>query len=378
MAAIWSFPTRIVFGAGAVGRLGDEAAALGAARVLVVTDPGVVAAGLVEPVTAALATARVEVAVYTGVDGNPVEANVEGGAEAFVAHQADCIVALGGGSPMDVAKLVAVRSRTRRPFEELDDAVGGGEHVPRDLPPVITVPTTAGTGSEVGRAGVVTLRSTNRKTVIFSPSMLPRVALLDPELTVSMPARTTAATGFDALTHCVEAYFAKGDHPMADAIALAGIDLVAKNLERAVADGTDVAARGAMMKAAMMGAVAFQKGLGACHSLAHPLSSDAGLHHGLANALCLPAVADFNEVAITERVLHVGLLLGGDAERGACSEKLRALRATVGLPPGLRAAGVTDGSLEGLADKALLDACHRDNPRPCTREDLLGLYRASL
>ncbi len=378
MVAIWSFPTRVVFGAGEVARLGDEVAAIGAARSLIVTDLGVEAAGLVRPVVAALEARGIVAAVYTGVDGNPVEANVEGGFAAFEAHRADSIVAVGGGSPMDVAKLVAVRSRTPLPFEELDDSVGGGRHVPTGLPPVITVPTTAGTGSEVGRAGVVTLRSTNRKTVIFSPSMMPRLALLDPALTVSMPPRTTAATGFDALTHCIEAYFAKGDHPMADAIALAGVDLVSKNLGRAVTNPEDLSARGAMMKAAMMGAVAFQKGLGACHSLAHPLSSDAGLHHGLANALCLPAVADFNEPTIVERVLHVGILLGGEPELGACSAKLRELRQAVGLPPGLSAAGVPAALLEQLADKAIDDACHRDNPRPCTRDDLLALYRASL
>lgn len=378
MTAIWSFPTRIVFGAGEVARTGEEARLAGVRRALIVTDPGVAAAGLVDGARASLERAGIACAVFDGVEGNPTEANVEAGAKAFVDHHADGVVCIGGGSPIDAGKLIGVRARTPRPFEELDDAIDGGVHVPKDVPPVLALPTTAGTGSEVGRAGVVTLRSTHRKTVIFAPQLIPRVAILDPELTRSMPARVTAATGFDALTHCLEAYLSTGDHPMADAIALAGIDLVAKHLPGAVADGGNLDARGAMMKAAMMGAVAFQKGLGACHSLAHPLSSELGIHHGLANALCLPAVVAFNEQVVLERTLHVSLLLGGAAEPGGCEAAVRALRREVGLADGLAAAGVDAAHLEGLADKAIEDACHRSNPRPCTRDDLLALYRASM
>ncbi len=378
MTAIWSFPTRIVFGVGEAERSGQEAKSVGMTRALIVTDPGVVSAGLCERVQKSLEAEGVPVRVFDGVDGNPTEQNVEHGQAAYKEHRADGVVCIGGGSPMDAGKLVALRARVERPFEELDDAIDGGRHIPADLPPIIALPTTAGTGSEVGRSGVVTLRSTGRKTVIFAPSLLPRVAILDPEMTRSMPPRTTAATGFDALTHCIEAYLSKGDHPMADAIALAGIDLVAKHLAAVMADGSDMEARGAMMKAAMMGAVAFQKGLGACHSLAHPLSSECGLHHGLANALCLPAVVDFNEQAVPMRVLHVGLLLGGEAEPGACSSALAQLRASIGLPAGLREAGVSEEQLPALADKAFEDACHRGNPRSCTRDDLLALYRAAL
>jgi alcohol dehydrogenase class IV len=265
-----------------------------------------------------------------------------------------------------------------RPFEELDDALGGDRFIPPNVPPIITVPTTAGTGSEVGRSGVLTVKSTGRKTVIFSPFLLAKAALLDPELTRSMPAQVTAATGFDALTHCIEAYLSLGDHPMADAIALGGIDLAAKFLERAVNQGADLEARGAMMKAAMMGAVAFQKGLGACHSLAHPLSSEHGLHHGLANALCLPAVLEFNAAVVPDKVLHVGLLLGGAATPGACQDRLVHLRKAVGLPNGLADVGISESALGKLATLALMDACHQSNPRPCSEADLLALYRASL
>src|SRR5450432_956653 len=378
MTAIWSFPTRIVFGLGASSLVGEEAQALGCKRMLIVTDAGVERAGLVGGIRLSLEKAGIAVQTYTGVDGNPTEENIEGGARAYAEHRADGVLALGGGSPMDAGKLIALRARCALSFEELDDSIDGGRHVPVDLPPIITVPTTAGTGSEVGRSAVVTVRSTQRKTVIFSPRLLARVALLDPELTQSMPPAITAATGFDALTHCVEAYLAKGDHPMADAIALSGIELTYGYLERAVKDGGDLEARGMMMKAAMMGAVAFQKGLGACHSLAHPLSSEHGLHHGLANALCLPAVLRFNAASEPERVAHVSVLLGGAAEPLACASAVVELRAQLGLPSGLAAMGIQSSHLEALADLAYADACHQSNPRPCSRDDLLTLYEASL
>jgi 4-hydroxybutyrate dehydrogenase len=378
MTAIWSFPTRIVFGPGVVSRAGEEAQALGIKRILIVTDPGVERAGLAGGVRLSLEKAGIVVQTYTGVDGNPTEDNIEGGARAYAEHRADGVLAIGGGSPMDAGKLIALRARCALPFEELDDAIDGGRHVPADLPPIIQVPTTAGTGSEVGRSGVLTVRSTHRKTVVFSPRLLAKVALLDPELTRSMPAPVTAATGFDALTHCIEAYLSKGDHPMADAIALSGIEITHNFLERAVKDGSDLEARGNMMKAAMMGAVAFQKGLGACHSLAHPLSSEHGLHHGLANALCLPAVLRFNAAAAPDRVTRISVLLGAAAEPLACALAVADLRARLGLPSGLAAVGIQSSHLEALADKAFVDACHQSNPRETSRDDLLTLYQASL
>ncbi len=374
MTTVWAFPTRILFGVGSVKSVGEEARAAGITRALIVTDPGVVRAGLCGPVEESLRNAGIAEALFSGVHANPTEEDVEEGARAYRAHQADGVVAVGGGSPLDAGKLIALRSVTDLSFEELDDAKGGDRLVPPNVPPVVTVPTTAGTGSEVGRSGVLTVRSTGRKTVVFSPRLLAKAAVLDPELTRSMPKPVTAATGFDALTHCIEAYLALGDHPMADAIALAGVDLVAKNIERAVTHGDDLKARGALMKAAMMGAVAFQKGLGACHSLAHPLSSEHGLHHGLANALCLPAVLRYNREVCPERVRDVGVLLGG----GDAATEVEALRERVGIPRGLRAVDIEEEHLENLADKAIDDACHQSNPRPCTREDLLALYRASL
>ena len=372
----WSFPTTVVFGVGAVQTVADHVKRIGAKRVLVVCDAGVVKVGIADRVRGVLEGAGIATAVFAGVDPNPVEENVLSGVAAYRAHEAGCIVALGGGSPLDAGKLIALKVTHERPLADYDDAADGGRFIGPGVPPVLTIPTTAGTGSEVGRSGVVTLAATGRKTVIFSPYLLAKVAVLDPELTRTMPARITAATGFDALTHCLEAFCSTGDHPMADAIALGGLELCARYLPRAVEHGDDLEARGGMMKAAMMGAVAFQKGLGACHSLAHPLSSEKGLHHGLANALCLPAVVDFNESAVGPKLARVLALIDPSAK--SCGEALRRLRRRVGLPDGLGAEGVGETDIPALAQKAVVDACHQSNPRPVTRDDLANLYRASL
>ena len=372
----WSFPTTIVFGVGAVATVAEHVKRAGAKRALVVCDAGVVKVGIAERVRKLLEEGGVAAAVFDGVDPNPVEKNVFDGVAAYRAHSAGCVVAVGGGSPLDAGKLIALAVTHDRPLVDYDDAVDGGRFIGANVPPILTIPTTAGTGSEVGRSGVVTLPATARKTVIFSPHLLARAAILDPELTRSMPARVTAATGFDALTHCLEAYCSVGDHPMADAIAIGGLELCAAHLTRAVEHGDDVAARGGMMKAAMMGAVAFQKGLGACHSLAHPLSSEKGLHHGLANALCLPAVVDHNDSVIHDKLDRIRRIL--DERASSCGAALRALRKRVGLPDGLRPEGVTEADIPKLADKAIEDACHRCNPKPVTRDDLAALYRASL
>jgi alcohol dehydrogenase class IV len=372
----WSFPTRIVFGQGAIQSVPDAVRAAGGKRVLLVCDPGVVKVGLAERVREVLEKSGLAVGTFDHVAPNPVEQNVFDGVEAYRATGADAIVALGGGAPLDVGKLIALKTPHDRPLVDYDDATGGDRFIGPNVPPIITVPTTAGTGSEVGRSGVVTLAATGRKTVIFSPYLLAKSAILDPELTVSMPRRITAATGFDALTHCLEAFSAKGDHPMADAIALGGLELCAAFLARAVETGSDLEARGGMMKAAMMGAVAFQKGLGACHSLAHPLSSEKDLHHGLANALCLPAVIEFNAAVIPEKMERMRLLF--DAKAPSLSEAIRALRNRVGLPQGLAQEGVTKADVPKLSEKAFEDACHRSNPREVTRADLAALYEASL
>ncbi|MFW2389812.1 MAG: iron-containing alcohol dehydrogenase [Polyangiales bacterium] len=379
----WSFPTRVVLGEGAVAQCGNEAHLLGAERVLLVSDRGVEQAGLLEPVRVALDAAGLPHETAVDISSNPLEAEVLGVARVFTDFKADLILGVGGGSVIDVAKLVRLAATHSGPLADYDDAIGGSKKIKGPLPPMIAIPTTAGTGSEVGRSGVVTIQATNRKTVIFSPLLLPEVAILDPAMTATMPAGMTAATGMDALTHCIEAYSAIGDHPMADAIALGGVRLCHRSLRTATEDGNDLQARGDMLKAAMMGAVAFQKGLGACHSLAHPLSTELGMHHGLANAICLPAVLDFNRAAIPERIAEIARQLGvrgGDESTLAfeCAGAVRALRKSIGLPSDLRSQGIDETQLPKLAALAFADACHELNPRRCTEDDLLALYKASL
>ena len=372
----WSFPTTVVFGNGAISVLADHVKRVGGKRALVVCDPAVVKAGTAAKVKGMLEAAGIATLVFDKVAPSPVEQNIVDGVAAFREHGADIVVSVGGGAPLDAGKLIALKTTHERSLDEYDAATGGEALIGASIPPILSLPTTAGTGSEVGRSGVVTLAGTGRKAVVSSPFLLAKAAILDPELTVAMPPRITAATGFDALTHCIEAYLATGDHPMADGVALMGVELCAKHLPRAVEAGADLVARGAMMKAAMMGAVASQKGLGVCHSLVHPLSSDRNMHHGVAKALLLPAVVDFNNVVVPERVERVRRLV--DLTATSLSNAIRGLREKIGLPSGLGHEGITKADVPKLSDRAMGDACHRSNPRPCTREDMVKLYELSL
>lgn len=382
MAVVWDFPTRILFGEGATADLGAELGRLGGTRALVVTDPGVLDAGLVDDVEKSLRRAKVGFEVFSQVSSNPKGEEARAGADALKQAGADVVVAVGGGSVLDVGKLVRLLATHEGALDAYAEHLGGADKIVHSMPPLIALPTTAGTGSEVGRSAVVTLETSGKKTVFFSPRLLADVAVLDPALTTTMPPHTTAATGFDALTHCVEAYCALGDHPMADAIAFEGIRIITAHLPRAMEHGDDLEARGAMLKAAMMGGVAFQKGLGACHALAHPLSAEEGLHHGLANALCLPAVLDYNRSAVPGKIARIARCLGArgdDTETLAfeCSGSVRALRRRVGLPDALGTVGVTEDMLARLASLAFEDPAHQLNPRPVAKEDLLALYKAS-
>src|SRR5215813_8774452 len=291
---VLSWPTRIVLGAGALKRLPVEVQRLGITRPLLVTDRGVVQAGLAERVIDVLSSAGIVHVLFDGVTPDPTEKVVFAGLEAYQSAQCDGLVALGGGSPLDAAKLVQLLTSHPPPLSRYDDATGGDRFVTHSLPPLIAIPTTAGTGSEVSRSGVAFLEDTQRKTVIFAPALLPRAAIVDPELTYGLPPRQTAATGLDAFTHCLEAYLSNGFHPLADAVAFDGIRRVARSLPVAMQEPTNTCARLDMMIAAMQGAMAFQKGLGNAHALAHALTPIAGLHHGLANAVVLPSVMAFN------------------------------------------------------------------------------------
>jgi 4-hydroxybutyrate dehydrogenase len=381
--SIFSFPTRIVFGAGALGELGTELARLGMKRPLLVADRGVVQSGLAERVTAASAPLRL--AFFDGVSPNPTEENIVAGLDAYRRENCDGIISLGGGSPLDAGKAIRLAATHPLPLEPYDDQLNGGDRIGPHLPPMVGIATTAGTGSEVGRSAVIILKSTDRKTVIFSPHLIPSVAIADPELTLGLPPQLTAGTGLDALTHNVEAYLAKGYHPMCDSIALGGTRLAAQNLVRAVHHGRDIQARTSMMMASIMGAVAFQKGLGAVHSLAHPLSSVAGLHHGTTNGILLPHVLEFNRVTSEDRLGDLALAMGLDVARaptadaaGAAIERVRHLLWEVGIPDRLSALGITREMIPALSRKAMEDACHQLNPRPCTESDMAMLYERAL
>jgi alcohol dehydrogenase class IV len=383
MTVVWNFPTRIVFGVGGTAATGGEVARLGGTRALIVSDAGVLDAGLVEDIEKSLRRKKIPFEVYSEVSSNPTEKEVLAATAAYRRAKADSIVAVGGGSPIDVAKLVRLLVTHRPPLEQYAAESGGEEKVTEPMPPMAALPTTAGTGTEVARSAMAALERTKRKMVVSASRLIPDVAVLDPELTATMPADVTAATGFDALAHCIEAYCAKGDHPMADAIALEGIRHTHESLQRAVTDGEDMDARSGMMKAAMMGAVALQKGLGACHSLAYPLAADAGLHHGLANALCLPAVLDFNRSIVPDRIARIARIMGvrgDDLETLAfeCSGAVRALRKKVLLPKGMSDAGVAADQLPELAKQAFAEQSHQHNPRECTEADMLALYKSSI
>ncbi|HYO58245.1 iron-containing alcohol dehydrogenase [Archangium sp.] len=378
-----SWPTKVVFGAGALQRLPAQVARLNMKRPLVVTDAGVVKAGLAQRLYDVLKGAGVGFAVFDQVKPDPTERDAFAGLEAYKANQCDGIIAIGGGSPLDAAKLVQVLTTHEPPLSRYDDATGGDQYVRDNMPPLIAIPTTAGTGSEVSRSGVATLSDTGRKTVIFSPFLMPRAAICDPELTLGLPPGPTAATGMDAFTHCLEAYLSNGFHPLADAVAIDGIARVARSLPRAVEEGRNLVARTDMMVAAMEGAMAFQKGLGACHALAHALTPISGVHHGLANAIVLPVVMEFNRPVSTARLARVALAMGDSSNAreevlaGNAIERVRKLNAVIGIPSRLRDVGAQEKDLVRISEKAFVDASHRGNPRSCTQEDLLAMIRES-
>lgn len=374
-AVEFSFPTRVVFGPGSVGRLGGLCDELAVMRPLVVTDPGLVKAGLHERVLEPLDAAGLAPRVFHEIQGNPVERNVVDATRAYTEHRADGVIGLGGGSALDVAKAVRLRATHDLPLEEYDEYVEGWKKTHADVPPMIAVATTAGTGSEVGRAAVITLESTNRKTVLFSPHLMPNVAVLDAALTVGLPKTLTAWTGMDALTHSLEAYLSPNFHPLCDAVALHGLRLCFEHLPRAYADGTDLQARGMMLLASSMGATAFQKGLGATHSLAHPLSTLHGVHHGLANAVMLPTVLEFNREAAAGRLDDVAHAVRAE---GPAADAVANLAERLDIPRTLRELRIEEADLAALAAAAIQDGCHLTNPRPVTVDDMLAMYTATL
>jgi alcohol dehydrogenase class IV len=359
--ADWNYPTAIRFGAGRAAELGDVCRGLGIERPLLVTDPALAKLPMVE---AALAAAGAR--LFCAIHSNPVGADVEAGLAAYRQGGHDGVIAFGGGSALDVGKVIAFMSGQSRPlwdFEDKDDWWSRAD--PAGIAPIVAVPTTAGTGSEVGRAGVILDRDAGVKKIIFHPKMLPAVVILDPELTLGLPPHVTAATGMDALSHCLEAYCAPGFHPMADGIAAEGIKQIARWLPRAVEEGGDIEARGHMLVAASMGATAFQKGLGGMHALSHPIGAMLGTHHGLTNAVLMPYMLVFNRSAVEERLGRLAGYIGlAEPSFEAFLAWIVELRGRLGIPHSLGELGVSTPDLERIAIMAEADPSAGGNPLP--------------
>jgi alcohol dehydrogenase class IV len=377
----FAFPTDIHFGPGARREAAAYLAAQGCKRPLIVTDKGVAALPLLGEFKSTLQGLAVE--VFAGVAGNPVTSQVDAGVAAFKKHGADAVIGLGGGAALDVAKavaLMAVHAGSVLAYAWDHPQVRPIEH---ELPCFIALPTTAGTGSEVGRSSVISDDTTHIKKIIFSVKLLAKAVFADPELTLDLPPNVTAATGMDALTHNVESYIAKGYHPMCDGIALEGVRIAARALPVAVREPRNLQARADMLMASMMGAVAFQKDLGATHSCAHALSTVADLHHGLANGIMIDYVMRFNQAVEVERFALMAQAVGVAQNSAAASADafvawLTALKREVGIPAKLGAVKVTRQHLPKLLDVAVDDICHKTNPRPCTREDFERIFTEAI
>ena len=371
-----SYLTTVRFEEGAIAGLGQDLAELGLKRPLIVADAGVVAAGLVERLRAA-APALAQAPLFDAVPSNPTEEAAEAARQLYREQDCDGLIALGGGSPIDLAKAAALLATHPGELSAYAAILGGLTRITPAVAPVIAIPTTAGTGSEVGRAALVTLKD-GRKLGLISPHLIPKRAICDPELTLGLPPGLTAATGMDALTHCIETYLSPRDNPPAEAIALDGLKRAAKALPRAYADGKDRGARKEMMMAALEGGLTFQKGLGAVHSLSHALGAlkSPSLHHGTLNAVLLPAVLRFNEPAAGEKyaVLRQTLDLAPTADLGAFIEELNA---RLGLPRRLRDMGVTREIFDAMAQAAFADHSTPTNPRPATVADFHALLEAA-
>ncbi len=373
----WSYPTRIRFGPGRVGELPEACAEAGIRRPLLVTDRGLAKSPVLDAVRRALAEGGLPLAVFDGVTPNPGPADLDAGITAFRSHGCDGVVAVGGGSALDVGKLVAFQQGQRRPVWDFEDVGDNWKRADEGaIAPVVTVPTTAGTGSEVGRAAVLTHPSGDKK-ILFHPRMMPRVVVADPELTFGLPPDLTVGTGMDALAHCLEAYCAPGFHPMADGIAMEGVRLVFASLERAVRSPRDGEARARMLAASIMGGTAFQKGLGAVHALSHPIGGRFGGHHGTLNAVLMPYVLAFNRPAVEARIARLAALLGLGAAFDAFLAALVELRRRLGVPERLADLGLPREAAREIAEAALRDPSAAGNPRPLDAGALERLYLAA-
>ena len=372
----FSFPTRIHFGPGARKLVAQHLKDQGIERPLIVTDKGLAALPILAAFKASLA--GVDLEIFAGVFGNPTRAQVDAGAAVARKHRADCIIGFGGGAALDVAKAVALMA-----VHEGDVLQYAWDHpqvlpITKLLPYFIALPTTSGTGSEVGRSSVISHDTTHVKKIIFNPALLARVVFADPELTLDLPAKVTAATGMDALTHNVESYLSPAYHPLCDGIALEGARIAAHALVTAVTQPKDIQARSDMMMSSLMGAIAFQKDLGAVHSCAHALGTVVDMHHGLANGVMIDHVMRFNAPAAAGKMAELARVCGAGATPEDFIDWLGDLKAQVGLPANLAPLGVRPDHVAALVDVAIVDTCHQTNPRPCTRADFEQLFRSAL
>ncbi|WP_171227803.1 iron-containing alcohol dehydrogenase [Ruegeria sp. HKCCA4008] len=375
----WSYPTAIKFGAGRIRELPEACAAAGMKKPLLVTDKGLADLPITTATLDIMETAGLGRGLFSDVDPNPNEKNLEAGVAAYNAGGHDGVIAFGGGSGLDLGKMVAFMAGQTRPVWDFEDIGDWWTRADADaIAPIIAVPTTAGTGSEVGRASVITNSETHAKKIIFHPKVLPTVVICDPELTVGMPKFITAGTGLDAFAHCVEAFSSPHYHPMSQGIALEGMRLVKEYLPRAYADGTDIEARAQMMSAAAMGATAFQKGLGAIHAMSHPIGAVFNTHHGTTNAVCMPAVLDFNAPAIADRFQQAAAYLGIDGGFDGFRAFVQNFNDSLGIPRTLSELGVTEASIPELVEGAIIDPSCGGNPIELTKDNLTQLFKAAL
>ena len=375
--ANWNYPTPIRFGAGRIAEIADACATTGITKPLLVTDRGLAEMDITKRTLNLLEEAGLGAAIFADVDPNPTDKNADEGVKFYREGGFDGVIAFGGGSGLDLAKVIAFMAGQTRPmwdFEDIGDWWTRAD--PNGIAPVVAVPTTAGTGSEVGRASVITNSETNEKKIIFHPKMLPAVVIADPELTIGMPKFITAGTGLDAFAHCVEAYSSPHYHPMSQGIALEGMRLVKDYLPTAYNDGTNLEARAHMMSAAAMGSTAFQKGLGAIHALSHPIGAMHHTHHGTTNAVCMPEVLKFNADAIRDRFDKAASYLGIDGGFDGFCAFVDEFNASFSIPKTLTELGVKDPDIDALTDAALRDPSTGGNPVEMTAENTKALFEA--
>ncbi|MGA9409707.1 MAG: iron-containing alcohol dehydrogenase [Roseobacter sp.] len=377
LSANWSYPTAIRFGAGRISELSEACAAAGMSKPLLVTDKGLAGLPITAQVLDLMEAAGLGRAVFADVDPNPTGQNVSAGVEAYRAGGHDGVIAFGGGSGLDLGKAVAFMAGQTRPLWDFEDIGDWWTRADADaIAPVIAVPTTAGTGSEVGRASVITNEETHEKKIIFHPKMLPAVVICDPELTVGMPPAITAGTGMDAFAHCLEAYCSPHYHPMSQGIALEGMKLVKDNLVTAFTDGSNIEARGHMMSAAAMGATAFQKGLGAIHALSHPIGAVHHTHHGTTNAVVMLPVLQFNKPRIRRSLARAANYLSIPGGYDGFCAYVKDLNGQLGIPANLTDLGVTDPDIDALVASALNDPSCGGNPVKMTPSNTKKLLEA--